>query len=86
MKLASPIHLLHEQGPPFKLIYHAPSGRPTGPLPEHIHDPHSAWYGEQAARTRESIHADHELTVLTQDEWELEGRAVMNFIAERWGM
>ncbi len=83
VRAASPIHLLDDQGPPILLVYFAGDGRPKGPIPEHINDPHSVWHGVQCHEAATVAGTDHEFVVLTKDEWSLEADAVLGFLEGR---
>jgi hypothetical protein len=82
--LASPVDLVHSDGPPLKLVYYNKNGCPAGSLPEYVNDPHSAWYGVQLAEALQRVGADFQFTILTEDAWELEANCVLDFLCDRF--
>jgi hypothetical protein len=84
--LASPIDIVHERGPPLKLIYYDARGRPSGTMPRYVNDPHSVWYGVQMAEELERHASDFELTILSEDDWALEASSVLDFVFRRFSL
>ncbi len=86
IRAASPIHLVTPDDPPTMLVYQHRGGRPTGPVPDVIESPHSAWFGVLMARELARRGVPHEALIAVRRSRSEQAQAIVAFLTKHLGI